>query len=153
MSNAERLISSVIASHDFLALVKTALWKQNLFSFSLTDKVRQKLVSFFFSKFCSRCSNQMPFCSGYLPTVINESNAVVFLTSPYIHDDSSIFICNSNIKTWTCAYTFLTLQIAICIKDMCSCVFFLFQVSEILIAMIMFAYFYSHLSLWWWNLN
>ena len=35
MSNAKRLLSYLVASHDFLAVVKTALLKQKLFFLSL----------------------------------------------------------------------------------------------------------------------
>ena len=115
--NAKRLVSSLVTSHIFLTVVKTTLPKQNLFSF---------FFPMFLFDILHKCHSQ----SGSLSTIVNEPNPVLIWISPYIHDNLYIFICNNNIRIWTCACTLLTLQMAIYMKNTSNSKFSLFQVSE-----------------------
>ena len=104
--NAERLISSFVTSHMFLTIVKTALPKQNLFSFSFTGKVRQNSFSFPLTDKVPLLMLQPNVTLVLILSQMSLMNSIVSLwTSPFIHSNSCILICDSNISTWTCSCT------------------------------------------------
>ena len=83
------------------------------------------------TKVCSLYSNQVSLSFCFPSDHCWQKNCLLSLcTVPYMHDNSCIFISNSNIKSQTCTCKWLTLQMTASMKDLWSSAFFLLQVNK-----------------------
>ena len=132
MRNTE-IVSSFVVKHFSLAVVKTVLPKQNLSFVSFHLQRQIELISFL-----SQPDHKVLL---YIlqPSVIHvlvlfqwllTNCTVSLLMNLYMHNNSGIFISNSNILTQICTCIWITLQMEASMKDTWNSMFFLFHVSE-----------------------